>query len=157
MPISLCTRTHSLVHACSSAYVPLDHHHVPGYPLPLHDSTSRPHPPSPPPPLQVLETVRQVSGGDLRKAITYLQSASQLYGSALTPEYIVEIAGVLPPADSDRLWKAIREPRFDDLRPVVRAGRLRDPLLPPSPPFASPYCEALLFSFARRPSYQPTN
>lgn len=68
---------------------------------------------------EVLETVRQVSGGDLRKAITYLQSASQLYGSALTPEYIVEIAGVLPPADSDRLWKAIREPRFDDLRPVV--------------------------------------
>jgi replication factor C subunit 2/4 len=69
--------------------------------------------------VQVLDALRTVSAGDLRKAITFLQSASQLYGSELQASYIIEIAGILPLSDSERLWRAIREPRFEDLRPVV--------------------------------------
>lgn len=63
-----------------------------------------------------------VSGGDLRKAIMFLQSTKQLYGAeGVSAEAVVEIAGVLPAADADRLWKCINEPRFDDIRLVVRA------------------------------------
>ena len=72
--------------------------------------------------VQVLETLRTVSSGDLRKAITILQSASQLYGPVLDASYIVEIAGILPQGDAERMWRAIREPRFEDLRPVVRVA-----------------------------------
>jgi hypothetical protein len=50
----------------------------------------------------------------------FLQSAKQLYGAdAVTPEAVVEIAGVLPQDDAERLWRSIREPRFDDIRGVV--------------------------------------
>jgi replication factor C subunit 2/4 len=44
------------------------------------------------------ETISQVvhiSGGDMRKAITYLQSASQLFGKTVTAENVVEVAGAV--------------------------------------------------------------
>ncbi|KAI5123317.1 hypothetical protein M0805_009338 [Coniferiporia weirii] len=49
----------------------------------------------------VVETLIAVSGGDLRRAITYLQSASRLSSSTtprteITPRDIQEIAGVVP-------------------------------------------------------------
>ena len=45
----------------------------------------------------VLDTLIETSDGDLRRAITYLQSASRLHaGSAVTKQSIVEIAGVVP-------------------------------------------------------------
>lgn len=50
----------------------------------------------------VLDTLIKTSDGDLRRAITYLQSASRLHGvdteksSPITPKSIVEIAGVVP-------------------------------------------------------------
>lgn len=50
----------------------------------------------------VLDTLISTSDGDLRRAITYLQSASRLHSltgedkSAITSESIVEIAGVVP-------------------------------------------------------------
>jgi replication factor C subunit 2/4 len=50
----------------------------------------------------VLDTLIKTSDGDLRRAITYLQSASRLHGvdteksSAITPKSIIEIAGVVP-------------------------------------------------------------
>ncbi|KAN0066019.1 Subunit of heteropentameric Replication factor C (RF-C) [Thecaphora frezii] len=51
----------------------------------------------------VLDTLITTSDGDLRRAITYLQSASRLHSiegserTAVTPDSIVEIAGVVPP------------------------------------------------------------
>ena len=42
-----------------------------------------------------LPAVLRISGGDMRKAITFLQSAAQLYGGAVTAEAIVEISGVV--------------------------------------------------------------
>lgn len=50
----------------------------------------------------VLDTLITTSDGDLRRAITYLQSASRLHSitgddkSAVTSESVVEIAGVVP-------------------------------------------------------------
>lgn len=50
----------------------------------------------------VLDTLIKTSDGDLRRAITYLQSASRLHGvdtdknSAITPKSIIEVAGVVP-------------------------------------------------------------
>ncbi|PWZ02813.1 putative RFC2-DNA replication factor C, 41 kd subunit [Testicularia cyperi] len=50
----------------------------------------------------VLDTLIHTSDGDLRRAITYLQSASRLHSiagdtrSAISPDSIVEIAGVVP-------------------------------------------------------------
>ena len=46
----------------------------------------------------VLDTLIETSDGDLRRAITYLQSASRLHaGSAVTKQSIVEIAIKSPP------------------------------------------------------------
>jgi replication factor C subunit 2/4 len=50
----------------------------------------------------VLDTLIKTSDGDLRRAITYLQSASRLHGvdteksSAITPKSIIDVAGVVP-------------------------------------------------------------
>ena len=55
-----------------------------------------------------LEAVLKVSGGDLRKAINYLQSASQLCGGAVRPENVVEISGAVPDKDFERLMAACR-------------------------------------------------
>lgn len=45
------------------------------------------------------------SGGDMRKAITYLQSASRLFGGTLTEEAVVEMAGLVPPERIEGLLK----------------------------------------------------
>lgn len=36
------------------------------------------------------------SGGDMRKAITYLQSVTRLYGDQITMDSVNVIAGVIP-------------------------------------------------------------
>jgi len=45
-----------------------------------------------------LDAVLAISNGDMRKAITFLQSASQLYGGELTPAHVVEVAGAVTDA-----------------------------------------------------------
>jgi replication factor C subunit 2/4 len=68
----------------------------------------------------VLDTLITTSDGDLRRAITYLQSASRLHSvggksSAITPHSIVEIAGVVPDDVVRGLARAIGMPaRKDD-------------------------------------------
>jgi len=71
-------------------------------------------------PDETLEAVLRVSGGDLRKAINYLQSASQLYGGAVRPENVVEISGTVPEKDFERLMLACRSP--DGTFAAVRAA-----------------------------------
>ncbi len=86
-----------------------------------------------------MEALRQVSGGDMRKAIMFLQSSKQLYGpEELTAEAVVDIAGVLPFPDAERLWRSIQEPRFDDIRGVVRASK---PVLGIGNRLFSVYCD----------------
>jgi len=47
---------------------------------------------------RVLDRIMAVSNGDLRKAITYLQSTHTFYGADLDVAHIVQIAGVIPDA-----------------------------------------------------------
>ncbi|CAN0215300.1 unnamed protein product, partial [Ascophyllum nodosum] len=56
-----------------------------------------------------LGSIVELSGGDMRKAVTAMQSASQFYaGAEVTPEVLVDIAGKIPQAVKDNLWKAIK-------------------------------------------------
>lgn len=50
----------------------------------------------------VLDCVMQVSNGDLRKAITYLQSTHTFYGADLDVPHIVQIAGIIPDVQGDQ-------------------------------------------------------
>lgn len=72
---------------------------------------------------ETLDAVLRVSGGDMRKAITFMQSASQLYAGVLTPENIIEISGVLPEKALDSLLKNLFEPSttFTTMRGSVQS------------------------------------
>lgn len=60
----------------------------------------------------VLSELLKISGGDLRKAITYLQSGTKLIlmgnNGTLTAQHVREIAGILPPALIDELVASIK-------------------------------------------------
>ncbi|PWN38145.1 P-loop containing nucleoside triphosphate hydrolase protein [Meira miltonrushii] len=67
----------------------------------------------------VLDTLIKTSDGDLRRAITYLQSASRLHSAGekttpITPKSIVEIAGVVPTQIVTGLARAIGIPARPD-------------------------------------------
>ncbi|KAH7877633.1 P-loop containing nucleoside triphosphate hydrolase protein [Lentinula edodes] len=86
----------------------------------------------------VLEALIYTSAGDLRRAITYLQSAHRLSSSTqpptqITPQDIQEIAGVVPDSvmrdfvmslgiemDTDMQVDAVGKPAFDRIRGKVR-------------------------------------
>jgi replication factor C subunit 2/4 len=68
-----------------------------------------------------LEAVLRISGGDMRKAITFLQSASQLYGGTIKPENVVEISGVVPDAAIERLVAQCKEEGFGSVRSAVQS------------------------------------
>lgn len=81
----------------------------------------------------MLETLIHTSDGDLRRAITYLQSASRLHSitgdarSAVSPESIIEIAGVIPSTVIVDLAASVGiEPHNDDgdedMAPASNAG-----------------------------------
>lgn len=67
----------------------------------------------------VTRTLSQVSGGDLRKAITTLQSAVRLRGSHVVPEAVVEVSGAILDKDMDALWAACRSGRFEAVQRAV--------------------------------------
>ena len=47
---------------------------------------------------ETIDAVLKISGGDMRKAITFLQSATQLFGGDVTPAHVVEVAGAVTDA-----------------------------------------------------------
>jgi hypothetical protein len=55
----------------------------------------------------VLRAVIQVSKGDMRKAVGALQSAAQLFGTDVTPEGIIDLAGQVPTSRVETLWKSL--------------------------------------------------
>lgn len=74
----------------------------------------------------VLEEILKVSGGDLRKAITYLQSAARLSSSfdnkeAVTKTKIREIAGVIDDALIDKILLAIRSKNHKNIAAQIEA------------------------------------
>jgi len=66
-----------------------------------------------------LQEVIAVSGGDMRKAVTTLQSAHQFLGANITNDAIREIAGMLPVGRTDSLWAAMRANVFANVETEV--------------------------------------
>ncbi|XP_004713470.1 replication factor C subunit 4 [Echinops telfairi] len=63
----------------------------------------------------------KVSEGDLRKAITYLQSATRLTGGKeVTEKVITDIAGVIPAETIDGVYTACQSGSFDKLEAAVK-------------------------------------
>jgi replication factor C subunit 2/4 len=69
-------------------------------------------------PAIISELARQ-SCGDLRKAITFLQSAHRLYGEDFDVESISVIAGVVPEADIKEVIAAIKDKSYQRAQVVV--------------------------------------
>lgn len=68
-----------------------------------------------------IEALVKVSEGDLRKAITYLQSASRLNtDQEITEQIIVEIAGVVPPKVIEALLQICYRGTFEKLELAVK-------------------------------------
>lgn len=67
----------------------------------------------------VLAAIISVAGGDMRQAVTLLQSGVRLYGSDLSPDSILYISGALPASRLDALLDVIRSNKFDDLKDAV--------------------------------------
>ncbi|XP_046852527.1 replication factor C subunit 4-like [Xenia sp. Carnegie-2017] len=64
----------------------------------------------------VIEKLVKVSDGDMRKAITYLQSASRLKGSEeITKQDIVEISGIVPDKVIDDIFHSASSNSFEKL------------------------------------------
>lgn len=62
-----------------------------------------------------------MSEGDLRKAITFLQSATRLTGGKeITERVITDIAGVIPAEKIDGVFAACQSGSFDKLEAVVK-------------------------------------
>ncbi|KDO23103.1 hypothetical protein SPRG_11947 [Saprolegnia parasitica CBS 223.65] len=66
-----------------------------------------------------VDTLLEVSSGDLRKAINYLQSAKQLNGAEITKDDILAIAGVAPKELFDKLWRHVESNSFDLMKNEV--------------------------------------
>jgi replication factor C subunit 2/4 len=69
---------------------------------------------------KVLDRVMAVSNGDLRKAITYLQSTFAFYGSELDEHHIVQIAGIIPDAMVQSFLAAMKSNSFVVLERAVQ-------------------------------------
>ncbi|KAI2658916.1 Replication factor C subunit 4 [Labeo rohita] len=68
-----------------------------------------------------IEALVRVSEGDLRKAITYLQSAARLNSErGITEQIIIEIAGVVPPKVIETLLQICYKGTFEKLEMAVK-------------------------------------
>lgn len=68
---------------------------------------------------EALATLNRVSEGDMRRAITYLQSAARLYGSSISSDNIISISGVVSNIVVQSLLQACRTGLFDQAQKVV--------------------------------------
>lgn len=66
----------------------------------------------------ILDEVLNLSGGDMRKAVTTLQCVHALGGNA-TQETVYEMAGLCPPNVVDALWKEIASCDFSRMQGAV--------------------------------------
>ncbi|KAK8958598.1 hypothetical protein KSP40_PGU003561 [Platanthera guangdongensis] len=62
---------------------------------------------------EALSTLNSISEGDLRRAITYLQSTARLYGSSLSSKDLISISGVIPQDTVQTLFAACKSGEFD--------------------------------------------
>lgn len=62
---------------------------------------------------EALSTLSSISQGDLRRAITYLQSAARLFGSSISSSDLISVSGVIPEEVVKTLFVACRSGNFD--------------------------------------------
>lgn len=62
---------------------------------------------------EALSTLSTISQGDLRRAITYLQSAARLYGSSISSKNLISVSGVVPPGVVEDLLASCKSGNFD--------------------------------------------
>jgi len=67
----------------------------------------------------VLDVVNKVSGGDLRKAITFMQGASRFTGGPVTAETIIDMAGAVPDETVRALVDTLRSEQYDAMAAQV--------------------------------------
>ncbi|GAU22850.1 hypothetical protein TSUD_282170 [Trifolium subterraneum] len=60
-----------------------------------------------------LSTLSTISQGDLRRAITYLQSAARLFGSSISSKDLISVSGIVPAEVVEALLKACKSGNFD--------------------------------------------
>ncbi|CAJ0959881.1 unnamed protein product [Ranitomeya imitator] len=71
--------------------------------------------------LNAVSHLVEVSEGDLRKAITFLQSATRLNaGKEITEQVVTEIAGVIPKETIEGVLAACQSGSFEKLEIVVK-------------------------------------
>lgn len=74
----------------------------------------------------VIPKLSEVSGGDLRKAITTMQSAVRLRGPVVTPASVTDVAGVVSEDQMQGLWDGCKKGDFEEMRrqvmEVIHAG-----------------------------------
>lgn len=69
---------------------------------------------------EIIEKLMEMSQGDLRKAINYLQSSYRLYGTSLKAEHIDDMSGNVPATRLNHFYKRCRETRsFKELQEVA--------------------------------------
>ena len=66
------------------------------------------------------ESLMEASGGDMRRAITLLQSASNYNSQRVDKEIVFEVAGILPDNALQAVWEAIKAGRFDGVSQAVK-------------------------------------
>ncbi|KAK4490127.1 hypothetical protein RD792_000784 [Penstemon davidsonii] len=75
---------------------------------------------------EALTTLSSISQGDLRRAITYLQSAARLFGSSISSKDLISVSGVIPGEVVQALISACRSGNFDmadkEVKNVIAEG-----------------------------------
>ena len=62
---------------------------------------------------EVLDVVSKVSGGDLRKAITFIQGVSRLCQGAITKQAVIDMAGAVPDAEIQTLLATLHTEKYE--------------------------------------------
>ncbi|KAF7829811.1 replication factor C subunit 2 [Senna tora] len=68
---------------------------------------------------ETLSTLSSISQGDLRRAITYLQSAARLFGSSISSQDLISVSGVIPIEIVQALLTACKSGNFDSAHKEV--------------------------------------
>ncbi len=122
----MCTHLFTPPSSCLSLHLPLGD--PAGAPIVIiHTSPhSLPTPTLPPPgenveiSPEVMSVLDRVSGGDLRKAITTLQSAVRLKGTPVAAQTLLDVSSSVPPAVTQGLYDACCERSYGKMQAYVQ-------------------------------------
>ena len=68
---------------------------------------------------EVYNVVSKVSGGDLRKAITFIQGVSRLTGGEIDPQAVIDMAGAVPDDEIKELLNTLRTDNYEKMAQAV--------------------------------------